>query len=76
MSAVEKNEDNLGQCACPHCPSYNDCAKEKHELLYCAEAIGKSICAYQMSGCVCGGCPVHQENKLKSGYYCIHGASN
>lgn len=75
MAKVEVNESNLKKCVCPACPSYNECAKGKKELLYCAEAIGKSSCEYKMSGCICGGCPVQKENNLKAGAYCIKGAA-
>jgi hypothetical protein len=75
MSKVEKNEVNTKKCVCPMCPSFNECAKEKNERLYCSEVVGKSGCEYQMSGCICGGCPVHIEFGLKSGYYCMHGSA-
>lgn len=76
MSKVEKNEANLDKCACPNCPSHNECAKEKMEKLYCSEEVGKSTCPFEMKGCLCGPCPVHTENDLKSGYYCINGTSS
>jgi len=76
MSKVEKSETNLKQCFCPNCPSYNECAKGKTELLYCAGEIGKSTCAYEKKGCVCGVCPVHTENALTSMYYCIQGSAD
>jgi hypothetical protein len=76
MAKVEKNQKNIGNCACPLCPSYNECAKGKAETLYCAKEVGKSDCKYQMSGCICGPCPVHKECNLKSGYYCIQGSAD
>lgn len=76
MPKVEKNEANLSKCFCPNCPSYNECAKGKTERLYCAGEIGKSSCEYKMNGCLCGGCPVHAENNLQAGYYCIHGSAD
>lgn len=75
MPKVEKNETNLGQCFCPNCPSYNECAKEKIERLYCAELIGKSNCEFKMNGCLCGGCSIHRKNNLRAGYYCLHGSA-
>ena len=75
MTLVEKNDENLKKCSCPKCPSYNDCAKEKQERLYCATSIGKSKCAYKMNGCICMMCPVHVKFNLKSGYYCINGSA-
>ena len=76
MPKVEKNEDNMNKCFCPNCPSYNECAQDKIETLYCAGEVGKSTCQYKMDGCTCGGCPVHQENDLKSGYYCLYGSAD
>lgn len=73
MLAVEKNESNMKKCTCPECPSYNDCAKEKMEGLYCSAAVGRSSCEFQMNGCICGGCSVHTENSLSAGYYCLNG---
>jgi hypothetical protein len=75
MPKVAKNETNLKKCPCPECPSYNECAGGKKEVLYCAEEIGKSACDYAMEGCICGPCPVHVENNLLSGYYCIGGSA-
>lgn len=76
MFRVEKTEANLNKCLCPGCPSYNDCAKEKAEALYCAGEVGKSECPFQMNGCLCGGCPVHMENNLTAGYFCINGSAD
>lgn len=76
MPKVEKNEANIHKCACPGCPSYNECAKGQNESLYCAGENGKSACPYKTNGCVCGGCPVHMENDLKAGYYCLHGSAD
>lgn len=75
MEKVINNKGNKEKCICPNCPSYNECAKEKKEVLFCADKIGKGKCAYQMNGCICGMCPVHKECKLKNGYYCIHGSA-
>lgn len=76
MPKVEKNEGNMQNCSCPGCPSYNECAKGKAEVLYCAGEIGKSACEYQKNGCICGACPVHTEFALESGYYCIQGSAD
>lgn len=73
MPKVEKNQANLQACVCPDCPTYNDCAKSKTEVLFCAEETGKSACAFGMNGCICGNCPVHQANQLASGYFCVNG---
>ena len=71
MPKVTKNEANLKQCACPQCPSYNECARGKDERLYCAAEIGRSACDYKMNGCICGSCAVHRICQLTKGYYCL-----
>lgn len=71
MTKVEKNESNMDKCTCGNCPSYNECAKGKTELLYCAEEVGKSSCEFQRKGCVCGSCPVQKDYGLNGGYYCL-----
>jgi len=74
MSKVEKNINNIEKCICGNCPSYNKCAEEKKEKLYCAKDVGKSSCEFKMNGCICGNCPIHKENELLSWYYCMNGS--
>jgi len=76
MAEIEKNQANINNCSCAACPSYNDCSRGKTEKLFCAKEIGKSSCEYKMNGCVCGNCPVHKENDLQAGYYCLHGSAD
>lgn len=71
MTKVLKTEENLKKCLCPTCPSYNTCAKDKSEMLFCSPEVGKSSCPFEKMGCICGACPVHMENNLKSFYYCM-----
>lgn len=73
MKEVVKNEANIAKCICSGCPTFDDCAKGKTERLYCSKEVGKSDCELKMNGCTCGVCPVHNENELQSGYYCMHG---
>jgi len=51
-------------CICAKCPSYVECK----DIAFCVKR--KSKCIKQERGCICGGCPVHKELKLKNGYYC------
>ena len=76
MSKVWKTKDYSKKCHCPECPSYDSCAKKTDEKLFCAEDVGKSSCDFGMLGCTCGDCPVHEENNLEYGYYCIHGSAS
>ncbi len=66
---IEKNKQ---LCICGGCPSYNDCAKGKKELLYCAT--GKSpSCIKEEKGCLCPTCPITPMIGLKNAYYCLKG---
>jgi hypothetical protein len=76
MNRVDKNESNSKRCQCPNCPSYNDCAQEKEEFVFCTGEVGKSSCAFPMHGCICGGCAVHEQYNLKESYYCINGSAD
>ena len=59
-------------CICADCPSYNECMREKDELLFCT--LVKSIsCAFEKKGCICPACPVKVELHLMKAYYCIRG---
>lgn len=76
MAIVKNNPENLKKCSCPNCPTYNECAKEKEELLFCAQEIGKGTCQYKMNGCICPVCPIHKENNLGASFYCIYGSAD
>ena len=66
-------EDNAKRCACPMCPTFNECMKGKEERLYCAR--GKSRCPFDRLGCVCGECEVALDHGLSSNYYCANGVA-
>lgn len=68
---VDDTEDNAKRCACPSCPTYDDCMKGRNEELYCAR--GPSGCSFRRLGCVCGECDVAIEHGLSSNYYCDGG---
>ena len=59
MSEEDKNrtlEEIKGDCICSVCPSYNECAEDADELIYCI--IGKSeSCITVENGCMCSSCP-------------------
>jgi len=44
---------------------------DKRQLLYCAQ--GKTDCAMEAKGCICGKCIVYSENNLTGGYFCAKG---
>lgn len=68
---VPDTEENVKQCICANCPSYNDCMKQGMEGLYCAR--GKTDCDVKRQGCVCPQCPVAKDYQLFGGYYCVIG---
>ena len=76
MPEIIKNEVNFSQCVCLNCPSYNECARDKSEKLYCATEVGASDCKYHKNGCICASCPVHKNNSLNNGYYCLAGSAS
>jgi hypothetical protein len=70
MKALEMKKK---MCVCPGCPSYNECAKNGTELLYCA--LGKSpACITEMKGCTCPACPITPDMGLKNQYFCTRGS--
>lgn len=60
-------------CTCPTCPTYNRCAKEAKELLFCAT--GKSfMCISDEKGCICPTCPVSKDFGLTYKFFCTKGS--
>ena len=66
---MDKNKE---LCIWGRCPTYNDCAKGKRELLYCAT--GKSACTLTKNACICPTCPITPMIELKHAYYCTNGS--
>jgi len=73
MPQVPDTKENMEKCICRICPTFmqSDCPKSKKEGLYCAK--GKTACNLSEKGCLCGSCPVHEENRLEGGYFCLKG---
>jgi hypothetical protein len=70
MKAIEANKK---LCICEGCPTYNDCAREKKELLYCA--LGESPkCITEEVDCICPDCPITEKLGLKHDYFCTRGS--
>jgi hypothetical protein len=70
---VENTPENAERCACPACPTYDQCMRDASELLFCARE--ESGCAPKAVGCSCGSCTVWRNNALTSMYFCLHGAA-
>jgi hypothetical protein len=61
------------ECICPDCPTYNECAGEGGELLYCF--LEKSpVCIKEEMGCICPDCPVAAQADLVNLYFCTIGS--
>jgi Protein of unknown function (DUF2769) len=75
MSEDEKNKEILvmkDDCICPVCPTYNICAKNSDEMLFCV--IGKSNeCITKERGCMCPTCPFARKYSIgiQHNFYCI-----
>jgi hypothetical protein len=66
-------EEKRAACACAQCPTYNHCAQENRELIYCLG--GKSmLCITGEVGCGCPACPVTRELGLQYHTFCIQGS--
>ncbi len=70
---VDDNDANAGRCLCPGCPTYNDCMRDKVQVLFCSR--GATECQPDPKGCICGECPVWSEYGLASYYFCRAGAA-
>jgi hypothetical protein len=58
-------------CICADCPTYNACAKDAKELLYCI--YGRSFhCVTDDLGCICPGCPVVEKIGLVNLTFCLY----
>jgi len=72
MSAIKENKK---LCVCPDCPTYNDCAQENNEVMYCA--LGASAtCITKKAGCICPACPLTEKMGLTNDYFCIKGTES
>ena len=66
------SDEKRAACACPSCHTYNRCAHDISELLYCIS--GKSmLCISEYHGCTCKNCPVMREMELKYHDFCMNG---
>lgn len=71
MKKPADNPENSGKCICPGCSLFTGCNQEKGEKLFCARR--KSDCPMDNTKmCICGACPVFNENGLSGGYFCIN----
>jgi hypothetical protein len=72
---AKKVKENKTVCICPNCPTYNECAEKRDEVLFCI--LGKSQqCIIEEQGCICPACPMTEKMGLENEYYCIRGTEN
>lgn len=77
MSDEDKKKDMMEKrkmCQCQGCPTHNECAAAKGELVYCSPMVEKSSCELTTSGCMCPSCPVQEKMGLLYSYYCELGS--
>jgi hypothetical protein len=62
------------ECICPICPTYNECAKEAGEVLFCVLGESKE-CISDRIECMCTPCPFARRLNFGAMYttYCIRG---
>jgi hypothetical protein len=78
MSESEQNktiDKYKGSCICTTCPTWNKCAEEANEKLFCVT--GKSInCITEPKGCMCPTCPLAKslDVGVKYNTYCLKGS--
>ena len=65
--------EGMNLCICSDCPTYNDCAKNAMEGLFCAH--GTSFhCILQEKDCICPSCPITEQYGLTRNFFCTRGA--
>jgi hypothetical protein len=73
-SKDEKMKEFDGECVCPLCPTYNQCAKESGENIFCIRGKSKE-CITKERGCNCPTCPLAAKYRIGVIYnfYCMRG---
>jgi len=65
--------ENRHLCVCHTCRTYNHCAQNAKEALYCMT--GESpTCIKEKKNCACSRCPVHFSLGLTKYFFCLRGA--
>lgn len=75
MTKPSDNQENFSKCVCESCTLFYQCNIDKKEKLFCArKKSGCDMDAKKM--CICGTCPVYNENDLSGAYFCINEIKN
>jgi hypothetical protein len=78
MSESEQNnaiETYKESCICNTCPTWNKCAEDANEKLFCVT--GKSVnCISEIKGCMCPTCPLAESLDVGKARntYCVNGS--
>jgi len=64
-----------GDCVCPICPTFNQCAKEAQENIFCLRGKSKD-CVTKERGCICPTCPFGIKFRIGVIYnfFCLRGS--
>ena len=57
-------------CICKGCPTYVHLNQVDGYIAYCFPSHGKSMMIKEEKGCTCGVCPVYNQNKFMTSYFC------
>jgi hypothetical protein len=69
---MKKIGELMKMCTCPKCPTFNECAKNAMEGLFCS--MGHSFhCITENKGCICSSCPVAKMQGLTHQSFCLMG---
>ena len=76
MSEEDKNrslEEIKGDCVCPICPTYNECAEKADELIFCIIGKSKNCISEEIRIVYAPTCPFGQKHGIgvKYNFYCI-----
>lgn len=72
----KKETDKLAMdCICNKCPSYNQCAVDKEEWLFCFTGSSDG-CIELEKGCLCPQCPFGKKYTIGTefNFYCMRGS--
>jgi hypothetical protein len=77
MSESDRNtaiETYKKSCVCPTCATYNECAADANEKLFCVTGKSKD-CITKPKGCECPTCPLAQSLDVGviNNTYCLNG---
>ena len=78
MSEDDQNNaigEYKGSCICPTCPTWNKCAEDANEKVFCV-TVKSGDCITEPKGCMCPTCPLAKLLNMGVEYntYCLNGS--